>query len=142
MKIVKESLDDYLKPKSKAEILSSIGGREDATFKPTKKSQLGTSLIGEFQASYDDLVKLFGPPSDYADGEKVRYMWGLEDDKGKVFTIYDWKMYDIDVAKLPSYKWHIGGNASTNYFGIPGIDEQLPPEARDLVRYVYKNTLK
>jgi hypothetical protein len=124
-KLVKESLGDVLKPKSREQILSDVGGRDEATFEKTDKSPSGTHLVGEIETSFNTLVDLFGMPNFEGDGDKVTVEWVLEDDQGNKFTIYDWKMYGIDVTKLPSYSWHIGGTTDPS----------------DLKRYIFKNTI-
>lgn len=78
----------------------------------------GSCLQGHQEASYEQLVKLFGEPNSYGDGEKVHIEWVLnfdvhdeddEDSESYTATIYDWKE-DDDVARyVPSYNWHIGG---------------------------------
>jgi len=79
----------------------------------------GTSLKGYITTSYTKLVQLFGEPVE-SDGYKVSGEWLFEDNKGNVFTIYDWKataLYDSgynptveEFRQLPSYEFHIGGN--------------------------------
>ncbi len=79
----------------------------------------GGWLQGEFTASYSDLVKVFGEPSD-GDGYKVSTSWTIQDtETGAVFEIYDYKetsLYDPsnnpsveEFRALDSYDWHIGG---------------------------------
>lgn len=67
----------------------------------------GTFLQGYITTTYDNLVKVFGPP-DYHDncGDKVTCEWSIQFGDGTVATIYDWKM-----GRTPknSYQWHIGG---------------------------------
>ena len=149
-KFVYESLEDILRPKSRKEILDNIGGRDDLTFKKSKKSSSGTYLIGEINVSYDNLVKLFGEPQlklkKDDDGYKTSTQWTLEDNEGRVYTIYDYKMttlYGEDLTpeefrKLPSYTWHIGGEEEEKPItNIMNIFHKTGGE--DLVRYIYKN---
>lgn len=59
-KKVYESIEDLLKPKSREDVLASLKGRKDATFRPTNSNKAwGTSLSGEIETSYKTLVKLF-----------------------------------------------------------------------------------
>ena len=78
----------------------------------------GSHLQGHQEASYDQLVKLFGEPNDFGDGDKVHMEWiitfDLYDDDGVDFeshtaTIYDWKESSDAARYLSSYNWHIGG---------------------------------
>jgi hypothetical protein len=67
-KKVYESIEDLLKPKSKEDVLASLKGRKDAIFKPTNPRKAnGTSLSGEIETSYKNLVKLFGKPNGGSD---------------------------------------------------------------------------
>jgi len=79
----------------------------------------GTSLKGYLTASYDDLVRAFGPPTyDEPSGDdKVNIEWvlNIEDtelEEDYTVTIYNWKDYDGGLAATtnPSYQWHIGGH--------------------------------
>lgn len=115
-KFINEDIEDFLKPKSKEEIFGKVG--EIVNFKPSDQNGSGTSLMGYIQASYKDLVKLFGPPKK-ADNYKVSTEWIVEDESGNVATIYDWKstnLYDEGLESirqlraLPLYDWHIGAH--------------------------------
>lgn len=69
----------------------------------------GTSLQGHIEATYSELLAVFGAPTygpDDEDSDKVTCAWELELEDGTVATIYDWKE-----SKTPrdSYCWHIGG---------------------------------
>lgn len=86
-------------------------------FVKSTKSAEGTCLYGYLNASYKILVELFGAPST-SDQYKVSTEWILEDQKGNVFTIYDYKetnLYDEnnpsveEFRALPTYEWHVGG---------------------------------
>ena len=86
----------------------------------------GTSLQGYINASYYNLVDVFGEPTHSTpsgDG-KVNTEWNLrfkviengaqdEDDWEIVYaTIYDWKEMGPEVARqASSYRWHIGGKS-------------------------------
>jgi len=149
MKLVRESIGDVLKGKSKEEI---IPGEELVVFKPTNPEKgMGTSLSGEVSTSYKRLVDLFGEPEDYTeDGYKVAYTWTVEDNKGRVATIYDWKattMYDGDgyspeeLKELPSFTWHIGsgeGGYTPSWLkDVTGEEEKSGTIAKDLVNFIY-----
>jgi hypothetical protein len=73
----------------------------------------GTSLAGLIYASYDQLVKKFGPPYRGSPDGKVKAEWDLNIN-GKVVTIYDYK------SSLPAKQnvvWHIGGKVD----GLPEL---------------------
>ena len=96
-------------------------------FNVTQKDAMGTSLQSYVNTSYAHLIELFGEPDPLnTDEYKVSTQWIIEDENGRVYTIYDYKMtkmYDHDgytvkqFRKLPSYEWHIGG--ISNY----GVEE-------------------
>ena len=71
-----------------------------------------TSLQGELEASYQDLVKAFGLPNQ-GDGYKTDAEWWLRFDDGAVATIYNWKNGKnylgpdgLDVEDIDG--WHVG----------------------------------
>ena len=69
------------------------------SFSKSMNEGFGTSLQGYGEASYDDLVEMFGTPDEYISGDgKVTFQfvvdYEIEDDYGTesgTFTIYDWK---------------------------------------------------
>jgi len=63
-----------------------------------------TSLQGYMPARYEELVTVFGEPTD--SGDKTTAEWALEFEDGTVATIYDWKEYS---TPMYTYNWHIGG---------------------------------
>ena len=80
---------------------------------------VSTSLQGYIEASYADLVKVFGHPqcTETSGDGKVDIEWELKiiEEDGQVYpiTIYNWKDYDCGYFAMSSesYNWHIGGNA-------------------------------
>jgi len=156
MKLVRESIEDILKGKSKEEV---IPGEDLVVFKRTDPSKAsGTSLAGEVTTSYKRLVELFGEPEDYSeDGYKVAFTWVVEDDEGRVATIYDWKattLYDGDgldpqeLKKLDSWEWHIGTSEGgykppswiRNHLrdlGAPEEEEEKGTITYDLTNFIY-----
>ena len=63
-----------------------------------------TSLQGYMPARYEQLVAVFGEPTD--SGDKTTAEWALAFEDGTVATIYDWKEYETPMGL---YSWHIGG---------------------------------
>jgi hypothetical protein len=73
----------------------------------------GTCLQGQITAKYDELVALFGKPTD-GDGYKVDAEWNVRFDDGVVASIYNWKDGPnyCGAEGTPAHKitdWHIGG---------------------------------
>jgi len=86
--------------------------KEDAGYKAT-----GTSLKGYLHnTTYAQLVEAFGQPTfnpeDSGDG-KVNFKWVFEFN-GEVFTLYDWKTYDVQYTINELTTWNIGGKT---YYG-------------------------
>ena len=81
--------------------------------KSEQKQTWGTSLQGEIETSYSNLVSKFGSPNSEHDEYKTDAEWALKD-KGTVITIYNYKnghnylgKRGKDVANIRT--WHIGG---------------------------------
>jgi hypothetical protein len=73
----------------------------------------GSGLIGEIDASYEELCNLFGAPSG-GDGYKTDAYWGIEFDDGVIATVYnykDGKNYEGEngLAVEEIRDWHVGG---------------------------------
>lgn len=66
----------------------------------------GTCLQGYMPARYNDLVAVFGEPTD--SGDKTTAEWCLQFEDGTVATIYDWKEYSTPMGL---YNWHVGGES-------------------------------
>jgi len=101
-------------------------------FEKTDPNASGTSLSNYVEASYAQLVSLFGAPSynETSADDKVDVEWVLANEEGQVVTIYNWKDYDGGhrARSSLSYRWHIGSRG--------GI------EALELVNYINSQTLK
>ncbi len=73
----------------------------------------GGSCLGEINANYSTLKKLFGKPTD-SDGYKSDAEWEIEFEDGKSGYIYNWKdgkNYNgkSGTPKTKITEWHIGG---------------------------------
>jgi len=86
--------------------------------KTSTKSTSGTYYLTEVAISYNELVELFGEPNRKGDEYKTSAEWVLEDDEGRVLTIYDWKETNLyshryptpeEFYASPNQQWHIGG---------------------------------
>ena len=74
----------------------------------------GTFKIGDLKGIYYlDLVKKLGVPTVTGSGDdKVQYEWIMKFD-GEIFTIYDWKTYDVEYTEYELDTWSIGGNENS-----------------------------
>ena len=77
----------------------------------------GTSLKGYLHnTTYYDLITAFGEPTwgpeDCGD-DKVHFEWNFNFN-GEIFTLYDWKTYDIEYTMNELTTWNIGGKT---YYG-------------------------
>jgi hypothetical protein len=90
-------------------------------FRPSKKTNLGTGFKGYLETSFEELVKHFGMPNGEGDDYKVSTEWILEDEKGRIVTIYDYKETNLYSRSYPSveqfrkrksYQWHIGAQTT------------------------------
>jgi len=91
--------------------LEQITDREQAL-----ESLHGTHLVGYLNnTTYADLIESFGQPifnQVNADG-KVQFEWVFKFN-GDVFTLYDWKTYDVTYTINELTTWNIGGKT---YYG-------------------------
>lgn len=78
--------------------------------------EFGGSLQGVFQASYDELVKVFGEPGNNFDDYKSDASWIVKFEDGTVADIYNWKdghnyngEFGEDVENID--EWHVGGTS-------------------------------
>ncbi len=121
-----ESLTDKMVGKSKDEILNNLNYDLNTTFKPSKAIG-GSWLQGEYNTTYNTLVKLFGNPIINNDLES-NYEWVLVDNNGHKVRIYDRNPeFDFSEYRDKDYSWHIGGR-----------DKQV---ANNLIGYIINNTM-
>ena len=79
--------------------------------KQTKKSVAGTSFHDTvIWTTVKGLKQILGEPTfNQNTGEdKVNYEWNMETSEGDVFTIYDWKEYQV-ISEDWAYCFHVGG---------------------------------
>jgi len=103
---------------------------------------IGGSLQGEIVASYDSLVKAFGPPNSQGDGYKISTEWCLMDTKANLkFSLYDYKETNLYSGGMQSvkkfrarktYSWHIGYCDRRDIFNI---------EVREAIQEQIKNSI-
>lgn len=73
------------------------------------KAANGTSLMGYFNATYNEVVAKFGEPLE-GEGYKVTVEWVVVFEDDTVATIYDWKSESPKDTPDEIYEWHIGGH--------------------------------
>lgn len=93
-----------------------------------KKGELdahGTSLKGYIYTTYQGLVDSLGEPTydTPSSDNKVQKEWQIKY-KGDIFTIYDWKTYDVEYTVNQLDKWNIGGKAYSGDF-IDALEKRL-----------------
>ena len=77
----------------------------------------GTSLQGYIKASYEQLLKAFGPPNpNLCDNYKTDVEWAFEFADGTIATLYNWKNgknYNGDdgLELNHIYEWNVGGKS-------------------------------
>ena len=77
----------------------------------------GTSLQGYIKASYEQLLKAFGPPNpNLCDKYKTDVEWAFEFADGTVATLYNWKNGKNYCGKEglelnDIYEWNVGGRS-------------------------------
>ena len=77
----------------------------------------GTSLKGYVYATYQKLVECLGEPTyDTPSGDdKVQKQWVIKYAEN-IYTIYDWKTYDVEYTINNLDEWHIGGSSYASDF--------------------------
>jgi hypothetical protein len=105
-------------------------------FIPCEEFSSGTSLQGSIEASYNDLVRMFGKPAYEGIGDKVTTEFVIDyqvsDSEGEskygTFTLYDWyfaRNLNDDYAVT---KWNVGGTSYDDSF------------AADLAQKIFEKT--
>jgi len=86
----------------------------------------GTYKVGTLLGwTYSDLVNLMGEPTlpEPSGDEKVQKEWVIVDGDN-VFTIYDWKTYDVEYTITENTQWSVGGKTSAYEF-IDKLESKL-----------------
>jgi len=81
----------------------------------------GNSLKGYINATYHELVEMYGEPNGICGDGKSKCIWNFITSDGVVFSIYDWKMYDTDKEDITL--WNIAGNNSKS---VDVVREDFP----------------
>ena len=82
----------------------------------------GTCLQGYIETTYDELVKVFGKPTEF-EGDKVTVEWTIQFSDGTVASIYDWKLSETPMGV---YRWHIGGRSQRAVDLVTQAYDQVP----------------
>jgi hypothetical protein len=82
----------------------------------------GTCLQGYIETTYDELVKVFGKPTELGD-YKITVEWILQFSDGTVASIYDWKLSETPMGV---YNWHIGGKSQHAVNLVHQVHNQVP----------------
>jgi hypothetical protein len=98
--------------------------------KTLKQEEVGnktsmSSLKGHVKITYHELIKLLGEPtySTESGDSKVQKEWVVEYE-GEVFTIYDWKTFDLEYTMNELDEFHVGGKTYAGHF-IKILEEQV-----------------
>ena len=75
----------------------------------------GGSLQGYLDANFEDIVEVFGEPTDYDIDGKIQVEWEVSVD-GYPLRIYDWKTYGQDYRFIR--EWNIGGESASCVFAV------------------------
>lgn len=92
-------------------------GRQASQPKPEKdkSSKEGTCYRATIEASYQDLVEIWGEPSK-GDEYKVEAEWVIRPTRNSVITIYNYKnshAYDYKYPEITAVReWHVGGHSA------------------------------
>ena len=105
-------------------------------FIPCEEFSTGTSLQGSIEASYSDLVRMFGKPAYEGIGDKVTTEFVIDyqvnDGRGEskygTFTLYDWHFARNLNDDYAVTKWNVGGR---------GYDDSY---AADLAQKLFEQT--
>lgn len=105
-------------------------------FIPCENFSTGTSLQGSIEASYNDLVRMFGKPAYEGIGDKVTTEFVIDyqvsDGRGEskygTFTLYDWHFARNLNDDYAVTKWNVGGR---------GYDDSY---AADLAQKLFEQT--
>jgi len=78
----------------------------------------GTYKVGSLDGvTYSDILRVLGEPTfnDESPDGKVQVEWVVAH-KADVFTVYDWKTYDLDYTLNGLTSWSVGGKSDPTDF--------------------------
>ena len=98
--------------------------------KTLKQEEVGnktneSSLKGYIYITYPQLISILGEPtySTESGDSKVQKEWVVEYE-GEVFTIYDWKTFDVEYTMNELDEFNVGGKTYAGHF-IKTLEEQV-----------------
>jgi hypothetical protein len=91
------------------------GRTADTRKRLAKNPKNGTGYVATIEASYEDLINIWGQPSE-GDNYKTQAEWVIRLPDGKIATIYNYKnsrsYSDANPEVTQVRQWHIGGHSS------------------------------
>lgn len=105
-------------------MLSKENVMQTIQFIPCESGASGTSRQGQIEASYNDLVRMFGKPAFEGVGDKITTEFIIEyqvsDSEGEskygTFTLYDWYFARNLHNDYEKTFWNVGGNGYEDSF--------------------------
>ena len=105
-------------------MLSKENIMQTIQFIPCEMGAGGTSRQGQIEASYNDLVRMFGKPAFEGIGDKITTEFIIEyqvsDSEGEskygTFTLYDWYFARNLNNNYEKTLWNVGGNGYEDSF--------------------------
>ena len=74
------------------------------------------TLKGYINASYYELVDILGEPTFKTEGGyKINFEWVVSY-KGRIYHVYDWKVYASESLTEPNFGWNVGSDKSASQF--------------------------
>ena len=130
-------------------MLSKENIMQTIQFIPCEMGASGTSRQGQIEASYNDLVRMFGKPAFEGIGDKITTEFIIEyqvsDSEGEskygTFTLYDWyfaRNLNNDYEKT---FWNVGGNNYEDSFAAD-LSLKLFEETDDSLVYAKLHELE
>lgn len=94
---------------------------DGSIFEVTRDSNVsGGWLQGHIDASYTELVLVFGHPTYMGQHDKTKAEWCLKIN-GTMVTIYDYKQYEVSLDRIRD--WHVGGTSVEAFNAVRGALE-------------------
>ena len=86
---------------------------------PSYSVTTGTGRKSQLEGiAYMELLEAFGTPSfnEPSGDNKVQKEWVFEDIDGNIFTIYDYRTYDVEYTMTSLDFWNVGGKKDATHF--------------------------
>ena len=90
------------------------------------------SLKGYINASYYELVDILGEPTFKNEGGyKINFEWVVSY-KGRIYYVYDWKVYANESLTDHNFKWNVGSDKTAAQF-ILALHKELNKRIREQI---------